>query len=96
MDPKETSKNSEPIPQEETQEIIRPKNYRERYIDLLAKIDKIIKKGRQEIDYNINDHKNFCKLLDDLIELRNSESEHFAEIRKYRKAKSDEALTKSI
>lgn len=78
----------------------KPKNYRQRYIDLLQTIDGIVKDGFSEIEMHWDDHKSFVRLLHRLGELHAEESNHFAEIRKYRKQKSIESqktqLQKSV
>jgi len=70
------------------------KNYRQRYIDLLHKLNGIIKHGFDDISIGFDDHKSFSGLLYELRELYNKENEHFAEIRKFRKEKSMEAQKK--
>jgi len=65
-------------------------SHKERYLNLLKKLDEIIKYEQQMMNNGWADHKSHCKLVYDLCELRKEESNYFREIRLMNKKKSEQ------
>ncbi|XWV24669.1 putative ORFan [Tupanvirus deep ocean] len=85
---------TEVLVSEDNTATIKFKNYRQRYIDLLEKIHEILDNCHFEIRNGFFDHKSFHNLVYKLDDLYAEESNHFAEVRKYRKQMSQLAHEK--
>ncbi|XWV25908.1 putative orfan [Tupanvirus soda lake] len=73
---------------------IKIKNYHQKYVDLLGKLKEILENSHFEIRNGFHDHKSFHNLVYRLDDLYEEESNHFAEVRKYRKQMSQLAHNK--